>query len=104
MKMGAIDPTSLAVMLASHAVKSQLKKVAVEVQRRAREKAPVRTGALRDGIEVVEERDPKTGRLEYRVGWNKATAWYGGWVELGTRKARARPHLRPAADEVNRGR
>ncbi|NWG09034.1 MAG: HK97 gp10 family phage protein [Nitrososphaerales archaeon] len=56
------------------------------IAQKARGKAPVRTGRLRDSIKVVGE------RVEVQ-------AVYGSYVEYGTGKMEARPFLRPAVRE-----
>jgi HK97 gp10 family phage protein len=82
-------------------VKKQVRAVAAEIRKIARQKAPKETGALRRGIRVENVYDRETGMVEYHVGWDKRTAFYGALVELGTEDTPARPHLRPAADEIN---
>jgi HK97 gp10 family phage protein len=60
--------------------------------------APVRSGEHRDSIEVqpaLIEGDQVTG------SWG-ANAKHSPFVELGTSKMAAQPHLRPAADAENR--
>jgi HK97 gp10 family phage protein len=81
-------------------VKAQVRAVANEIRKEARRNAPRRTGNLARNIVVTNELDEE-GRVEYRVGWAPA-AWYGSLVEFGTEDIAARPHLRPAADRVNR--
>lgn len=102
MEMRGLRREVIAALTQTPEVKRQVRAVAVEVRRLARQKAPVRTGALRRSIRVENVYDRETGRVEYRVGWDKRIAWYGGLVELGTEDTPARPHLRPAADEINR--
>jgi HK97 gp10 family phage protein len=101
MKIGRFRPEVLAAVSQAPSVKRRVRSVANEVRKRARQKAVKHTGAMAKGIQVENTYDPKTGLVEYRVGWNKYTAWYGPLVELGTEDTPARPHLRPAADEVN---
>ena len=99
-----ISPFSPSVMaaIAQHPeVKRQVRLVANTVARFARQKAPAETGNLRKNIAVEQVRNPRTGAVEYHVGW-KRRGWYGSMVELGTEAERARPHLRPAADQVSR--
>ena len=102
MRLGQFRPEVLAAVSQSPSVKKQVRAVAAEIRKIARQKAPKSTGALRRGIQVENVYDSKTGLVEYHVGWNKYTAWYGALVELGTEDTPARPHLRPAADEVSR--
>ncbi len=62
----------------------------------ARRQAPVRTGRLRDSIVSLP--------LEHRGGRTTAGVWaqapYALWVEIGTRRMRAQPYLRPALETV----
>lgn len=102
MRTGTINPRVLIALTQTREVQQQTRAVAREIQRRARRMAPRRTGALRRSIRVERERDPATKAIEFWVGWDKRIAWYGALVELGTEDTRARPHLRPAADEINR--
>ena len=101
MRLGQFRPEVLAAVSQAPSVKKQVRAVAAEIRKIARQKAPKNTGALRRGIQVENVYDSKTGLVEYHVGWNKYTAWYGALVELGTEDTPARPHLRPAADEIN---
>jgi HK97 gp10 family phage protein len=100
-RVGQFRPEVLAAVSQAPSVKKQVRKVANEVRKLARQKAPKETGALRRGIQVENVYDKATGLVEFHVGWNKYTAWYGGLVELGSEGQPARPHLRPAADEIN---
>ncbi len=77
----------------------------------ARANAPRRTGTLADNIdyEVVPVRDNVEGRVGIRGGAMSASqgeAFYGRFIELGTKRQPARPFLRPAvydnADEIVR--
>ena len=77
--------------------KRQMRALAAKIRDDARALAPVHTGALRRSITVVNVYDRETKTVEYRVGWRKDIAWYGGLVEFGTERSAARPHLRPAA-------
>lgn len=101
MRIGRFRPEVLAAVSQSPSVKKQVRAVAAEIRKRARQKAVKQTGAMAKGLQVENVYDPKTGLVEYHVGWNKYTAWYGPLVELGTEDTPARPHLRPAADEIN---
>ena len=98
MRIGRFRPEVLAAVSQAPSVKRQVRAVANEIRKVARQKAPRETGALRRGIQVENVYDRETGLVEYRVGWNKYTAFYGALVELGTEDTPARPHLRPAAD------
>jgi HK97 gp10 family phage protein len=72
-----------------------------EVRNRAKEeasrRAPVDTRKLKDSIiiQTVEDNELVT---EAKVGPNKK-AFYGMFVEYGTRRVKAQPFLRPAFDE-----
>lgn len=101
MRVGRIRPEVIAAVTQAPSVKKQVRGVANEIRKLARQKAVKHTGAMAKGIQVENVYDSSTGMVEYHVGWNKYTAWYGALVELGTEDTPARPHLRPAADEVN---
>lgn len=101
MRIGPLRPEVIAAVTQAPSVKKQVRAVANEVRKIAREKAPRETGALKRSIKVENFYDSGTGMVEYRVGWDKRTAFYGPLVELGTEDTPARPHLRPAADEIN---
>jgi len=73
------------------AVQRVLEYETVQIAERARQLAPVRTGALRASIYTV-TRD----FLSVALG---AAVYYAGFVEYGTRKMAARPYLRPAIEE-----
>lgn len=62
------------------------------VKARARDLVPVRTGRLRDSIEIERER-----RAVYAV---RAGAPYAGFVEFGTSRMDARPFMRPAVRDT----
>lgn len=95
-----------------------VRKAALDIERGAKERAPVATGYLRNSIYAVthtssdygqgggeppkgasllpEVEKPKDGHTAYvAVGAN-----YGAFVELGTSKMAAQPYLIPAADAV----
>lgn len=98
MRMGAIDRSVvLAALSQQPKAKKQLRELANKVRDDARRMAPVKTGALRRSIRVVNSYDAASRTVTYRVGWDKSIAWYGALVEFGTEKQRAQPHLRPAA-------
>lgn len=101
MKVGRLRPEVIAAVTQAPSVKKQVRDVANEVRKIARQKAPKETGALKRSIKVENVYDSSTGMVEYHVGWDKRIAFYGALVELGTEDTPARPHLRPAADEVN---
>lgn len=56
----------------------------------AKDMTPVRTGNLRDSIN-----NRPSGKHGQEIG---TKVEYAGYVELGTRKMRAQPYLRPAAE------
>jgi HK97 gp10 family phage protein len=62
---------------------------------RAKERAPVETGALRDAIHVEKDSKPFT----YNVVAGVKEAFYGHMVEFGTSHSSAHPFLVPAAEE-----
>jgi HK97 gp10 family phage protein len=59
----------------------------------ARALAPVRTGALRDAIEVIDD-----GPLQQSVAVTGAPSTYARFPEFGTVTTPAHPFMRPAAD------
>jgi HK97 gp10 family phage protein len=72
-------------------------KMGVNIQSSAKRLCPVDTGRLRSSIQTTTPRDTGSG-VSVRVGSNVN---YARYVELGTRRMRARPFLRPAlAQEV----
>jgi HK97 gp10 family phage protein len=101
MRVGPLREEVIAAVTQAPSVKKQVRAVANEVRKRARQKATKETGTMARGIQVENVYDRETGMVEYHVGWNKRTAFYGPLVELGTEDTPARPHLRPAADEIN---
>lgn len=73
-------------------VSAEVKKATLDVQARAQQLAPVRTGTLRRSITSQFPSD-----LSGRVG---PSVHYGIYVEFGTRRMGARPYMRPAAEAV----
>lgn len=67
---------------------------AIKIHNKAKEKAPVRTGALRNSI-TYELEDEYTAKIG-------AYMPYAIYVEFGTRKMEARPYLTPAFEEVEK--
>lgn len=57
--------------------------------------APIITGNLRRSYHRTVA-DPKTGKIEAEVGNDPQVAPYAIYVEFGTYKMAARPHLRPS--------
>ena len=100
MRFGQFRPEVLAAVTQAPAVKKQVRAVANEIRKGARRRAKRRTGAMARGIRVENVYDQKTGMVEYHVGWDRRTGWWGPLNELGTEDTPAQPHLRPAADEV----
>lgn len=68
----------------------QLELSSLRIERMAKVKAPVDTGALKNTIFQA-----KAGSLTYKV---TAPQHYAVYVEKGTRKMRAQPFLKPAID------
>lgn len=75
------------------------------VQKKAKEKAPVSEdgshgrpkGFLKKNIKIKAEKTREKGKKVYSVGIH-GSAWYGVFVEYGTKKIRKQPFLRPALD------
>lgn len=72
-----------------------LLRAATQVERTAKRLCPVDTGRLRSSITHQMGRDARG--LLAKVGTNVS---YAKYVELGTRRMRARPFLRPALRSV----
>ena len=89
----------LAALSQVREVKKQVRAGAAQIRDEARRLAPIRTGALRRSITVVNVYDPETKTVEYRVGWDKRIAFYGPIVEFGSEDTAPQPHLRPAANK-----
>lgn len=62
------------------------------------QRAPVRSGQLRDNIDIGKVEIEKEARVTVPVGPNKK-AFYGLFQEKGTPHHAAQPFMRPAADE-----
>lgn len=75
------------------AVADEVKRATLDVEARAKAKAPVRTGTLRRSIHSVFENGGQRGLVGPSV-------LYGKFVEFGTRRMGARPYMRPAAEAV----
>ena len=77
------------------------KRLASTAEGAAKALAPVRTGALRKSIVAVLRQEPKgfTVTLLHRAGLaskgKPGPEVYGPYVERGTRKTKAQPHLQP---------
>ena len=74
---------------ACRAVSAELQRSALRVERKAKMKAAVDTGFMRNFVARV-------GMLRYKV---TSPAGYSVYVELGTRKMKAQPFLGPAVKE-----
>lgn len=88
-----------------------LKRAAFQIESRAKQKAPVDTGALRSSIYTRIGRGPDTstvgadrtplpepgGDLVAHIG---PSVHYGIYVEMGTHRAAAQPYLLPAVRET----
>jgi len=75
------------------AVVGEVKRATFDVEAKAKAKVPVRTGTLRRSIHSVFSNGGLTGIVGPSV-------LYGKFVEFGTRRAGARPYMRPAAEQV----
>ena len=98
LKVLAKDIDALGKNFARSTLRTALRAATKPVVKRAKDKAPVRTGNLRRSIrgEASVKRD---GRGEARVGF-LPSGFYGTFIELGTSTQPARPMLRPALDEA----
>lgn len=74
-------------------VSAAIKEGAEEIAEEARERVPVRTGALRDAIHVR-----RSGPAQYDVVAGDGDSFYGHFLEFGTERLEERPFLEPAAD------
>lgn len=67
---------------------------AERIKESARDRVPVHTGKLRDGIEI-----DRRGPTEYAVVAGDRDVFYGHLVEFGTSHSAAHPFLVPAAEQ-----
>lgn len=74
------------------AVNQILARTALSIEAEAKQRAPVRTGYLRNSIQASE-----VSQLAWRIG---VGAEYGVFVEMGTRYQGARPFLTPAVEHA----
>jgi len=74
-------------------VSALVRRAAFEIEARAKQLAPVRTGHLRNSIQT----DVESNGLAAHVGTSVA---YAAYVEFGTRRMAPRPYLAPAAEAV----
>jgi HK97 gp10 family phage protein len=76
------------------------------VQKKAKEKAPVSAdgshgrpkGFLKKNIKIKAEKSKTKGKKTYSVGVS-GDAYYGVFIEYGSKRNAAKPFLRPALDE-----
>lgn len=74
-------------------VAAEVKRHTLDVEAKAKERVPVKTGTLRRSIHSVFSNGGLTGLVGPSV-------LYGKFVEFGTRRMGARPYMRPAAEQV----
>lgn len=89
--------------LETKVVRSAVRKGAILVRDKAREKVPVDTGTLKKSIKVRNNRSGK-GIISFKIGPTSdkkrgTDIFYGRFVEFGTSKMAAKPFMRPALDE-----
>lgn len=94
--LGQIPPHLLKALEQRVEVDRQCRHVAHRIRDEAARRAPRRTGRTARSLAV----ESVPGRVEYRVGWRRNIAFWGGLVERGTDDTRAQPHLVPAARSV----
>ena len=87
----------------AEAILDEASKVAAkDVLESAKQKCPVKTGKLRDSLDIKAEKVTKKTKRSYQVyskGVSKGGVRYAFAVESGTSKMPAKPFLRPALDE-----
>lgn len=71
---------------------------ASRIVQRAQALVPVRTGALRNSIQVENPRATPLGETGFREIIVSAGMFYAPFIEFGTRFMASRPYLRPAAE------
>jgi HK97 gp10 family phage protein len=99
MSSPAVQSAILATLSRNKAVTGEVAARSRLVRDEGRRRAPRLTGALRRSLKSQRYYNPRTRQVEYRVGWDRAIAFYGWMVEAGTERTPAQPHLRPAADQ-----
>lgn len=82
---------------AKRLAQQSVRKGAVLIQKDAKGRVAVASGNLRQNI-VVRLRRRAGVAVLYSIGWTRK-GFYGQFLEFGTSRQRARPFLRPAADE-----
>lgn len=75
------------------ALVTEVQRATFDVEAKAKERVPVKTGTLRRSIHSVFSNGGLTGIVGPSV-------LYGKFVEFGTRRMAARPYMRPAAEAV----
>ncbi len=80
-------------------VRSGLREGAKVAKQAAEAKAPVDSGFLRDNIKIKTRK--RGDKITAIVGFAE-DAYYGRFIELGTKHMSAKPFLRPALDENQR--
>ncbi|WP_442765105.1 HK97-gp10 family putative phage morphogenesis protein [Sulfurospirillum cavolei] len=84
-------------------IRAAVRKGAILVRDKAREKAPVKTGTLKKSIKIRSNK-VANGIISFKIGptndKKKGTdVFYGRFIEFGTSKMAAKPFMRPALDE-----
>lgn len=94
---------SLPDKLEKKVVRTAVRKGAILIRNKAREKAPTGTGTLKKSIKIRSNR-AGNGVVSFKIGptndKKKGTdIFYGRFQEFGTSKMPAHPYMRPAYDE-----
>lgn len=94
---------SLPDKLEKKVVRTAVRKGAILIRNKAREKAPIGTGTLKKSIKIRSNR-AGNGVVSFKIGptndKKKGTdIFYGRFQEFGTSKMPAHPYMRPAYDE-----
>jgi HK97 gp10 family phage protein len=84
---------------AAAALKEGTRECAELIVREAKARVPVDTGALKESLEITENKSTKNKRSGHTVKIGKMAKKWHGMVEIGTSKMPARPFLRPAFDD-----
>ncbi len=93
------------VNLRKKIARKAIRKAAKPVRDTAIARAPVDTGLLKKSIKVRAMKRSRKNKHTVAVrvvtgeGFFKGEAFYGGFLEYGTTRMRARPFMRPAHDE-----
>jgi len=67
-----------------------------EVRALAYRMAPVRSGNMREHLEVVMGKDGLAAQVGFVTAGARRAAYYAGWIEFGTKRIKANPFLHPA--------